>query len=98
MEITLIVFIAAAFLGLLGLNIYFRAKVLRSYRKLVRARVDFDAKDMLNQSKIEEIVARYPKSEEDIRQFTGGIRRSMSIASGLIVLISALGATLMWYR
>lgn len=97
-ETTLIVLIAAAFLALLGLNVYFRARVLRAYRELHRAGVDFDARDMLTQPRIEEIVARYPAHEDAIRRFTGGIRRSMSIASALIVLITALGATLMWYR
>lgn len=94
----LIVCIGAAFLGLLGLNIYFRARVLKAYRLLVRARVEFDATDMLSKEKIEQIVADHPDHEQAIRDFTGGIRRSMSLASALIVLITALGATLMWYR
>ncbi len=98
METTLIVVIAAAFLGLLGLNVYFRVRVLKAYRRLERARVAFDASDMLNERRIRGLVARYPAHAADILTFTGGIRRSLSIASGLLVLITLLGATLMWFR
>jgi len=97
-ESTLIVLIAAAFLSLLAVNVYFRVRVLKAYKRLVRSGVEFDASDMLNQQRIEAIVAQWPQEEGAIRQFTSGIRRSMSLASALIVLITALGATLMWYR
>lgn len=90
--------IAVAFVALLGLNVYFRATVLRAYRRLERAGVDFDAREMLNDNRIAEIVARHPAHETDIRAFTGGIRRSLSIATGLTLLITGLGAVLMWHR
>jgi hypothetical protein len=83
---------------MLGVNIIFRARVLEAYRSLQRNGVEFDGTDMLSQARIEELVGRFPEHESDIRQFTGGIRRSMSLASGLIVLITLLGAVLMWYR
>ena len=98
MQTALIVAIAAAFLGMLGVNVYFRARVLRAYRELVRAGIEFDGRDMLTQPRIDELVRRHPGHETELRAFTGGIRRSMSLASGLIVLIALLGATLMWYR
>jgi len=97
-ETTLIVLIAIAFVGMLAVNVFFRARVLKAYKKLVRARVEFNGSDMLTQSRIEELVERYPAQEEAIRQFTGGIRNTMSLASGLIVLITLLGGILMWYR
>ena len=98
METAIIIAIAVAFAGMLFVNIYFRVRVLKAYKKLVKARVEFDATDMLNERRIDEIVRRYPQHEQIIRDFTGGIRSSMSIATALIVLITALGATLMWYR
>ena len=97
-EKVLIVIIAAACLGLLLVNVLFRVRVLRSYKRLVQARVEFDAREMLTAERVEAIVARHPTHERDIRAFTGGIRRSLSIATLLIVMITALGATLMWYR
>ena len=98
MQTALLVAIAAAFVGMLGVNVYFRAQVLRAYRELVRAGVEFDGRDMLTAERIEALVRRYPQQEDALRRFTGGIRRSMSMASALIVLIALLGATLMWYR
>jgi len=97
-ETTLITLIAIAFLGMLFINIFFRVKVFSAYKKLKQGRVEFDGADMLTQARIEELVERYPAQEEAIRAFTGGIRRTMSLASGLIVLITLLGAVLMWYR
>ena len=97
-ESLLIVLIAAAFLGMLGVNVLFRARVLKAYRSLQRNGIEFDGSDMLTQARIEELVGRFPDHEADIRQFTGGIRRSVSLASALIVLITLLGAVLMWYR
>ena len=98
MQTVLIAAIAVAFCGMLGVNVYFRARVLRAYRTLARAGVEFDGRDMLTAARLEELVRRYPEHELALRAFTGGIRRSMSMASGLIVLIALLGATLMWYR
>jgi len=83
---------------MLFVNVYFRAQVIKAYKKLQRGQVEFDGTDMLTQARIEELVARYPAQEEAIRQFTGGIRRTMSLASALIVLITLLGGVLMWYR
>lgn len=98
MQNVLIAGIAAAFVGMLGVNVYFRARVLRAYRELVRAGVEFDGRDMLTATRIDELVRRYPEHEGALRRFTGGIRRSMRLASALIALIALLGATLMWYR
>ena len=98
MEGTLITLIAVAVVAMIGVNVYFRARVLRAYRQLSRAGVEFDARDMLTEDRIRELVRQFPGHEASIRQFTGGIRRSMSIATGLIAAITLLGAVLMWYR
>lgn len=98
MQTVLIAAIAVAFAGMLGVNVYFRAQVLKAYRVLVRAGVEFDGRDMLTAARVDELVARHPAHAAELRAFTGGIRRSMSMASALIVLITLLGATLMWYR
>ena len=98
MEGTLIVAIALCFVAMLAVNVVFRVRVLRAYKELVRAGVEFDASDMLNRARIEGLVQRFPEQERAIRSFTGNIRRSVSLASGLIVLITLLGAVLMYYR
>ena len=98
MEQILIGAIALAFCGMLAVNVIFRARVLKAYRRLHRAGVEFDGTDMLSSARINELIRKFPGHESDIRSFTGGIRRSLSLATALIVLITALGATLMWYR
>ena len=98
METTLLVLIAAAFISMLAVNVIFRARVLKAYKELRRAGVEFDATDMLTEAKVEALVARFPQQASALRRFTGGIRQSMALYTGLVFLITALGAVLMYYR
>jgi len=87
------------FIAVLFLNIYFRVKVLKVYRRLVQAEVQFDAKDVFNMQRIEnEVIPQYPNQAEDIRTFMNHIRYSVRLASVLITLITLFGAVLMYYR
>ena len=70
-ETTLIVAIAACFLGMLAVNVMFRVRVLKAYKELQRAGIDFDASDMLNRDRIDQLVQRFPQQEQAIRRFTG---------------------------
>ena len=98
METILIIAIAVAFVVLLLSNFYFRYQVIRAYRQLVRAGVEFEARDMLRKERVDAVVARYPAQEKELRTFTDGIRKSMQVAVLLIALITLLGGVLMWYR
>lgn len=99
MTIALVVFIIALFLGLLFLNLYFRIKVLKSYKILVQNRVDFEAKWILDKKKMEsEVIPKHPAMANEIRTFANHIRYSVKIASILIVLITIFGCILMYYR
>ena len=99
MYILLISIVIGLFVAMLFLNLYFRYKVLQTYRKLVRNRVEFDASHIFNREKMEsEIIPRYPHMEEEIRTFTGHLRYSIKMATVLIALITAFGAILMYYR
>ena len=71
---------------------------VKAYKELRRGGVEFDATDMLSEAKIAALVARFPEQAPALRRFTGGIRRSMALYTGLIALITALGAVLMYYR
>lgn len=87
------------FAAMLFLNIYIRVKAFKYYRKLVEARVDFGASHIFNQKKMEEeIYPQYPNHISDIQAFTGHIRKSMRIATILMVLITLFGGILMYYR
>lgn len=95
----LVTLVMGLFVVLLFLNLYFRIKVLKVYRKLIEGQVEFDSRHMLNPQKMEEeVIPKYPKHADDIRTFTSHIRYSIKMASVLIVLITLFGAILMYYR
>jgi hypothetical protein len=99
MYILLISVVIGLFVAMLFVNLYFRAKVFRSYGNLVRNKVDFTAAHLFNKKKMEEeIVAKYPHMREEILTFQRYIHASIRMASVLVALITAFGAILMWYR
>ena len=84
---------------MLFVNVYFRVKVLKSYKTLIQNRVDFDAVHIMNKEKLrEEILPKYPHLKGEIETFVNHIHYSIKMASVLIFLITAFGAILMWYR
>ena len=91
--------IIAVFVAMLFLNIYFRVKVFKVYKYLVQNEVDFGVSHFLSDEKMEaEVISRYPQHEGQIRLFVALIRRSITMASILIVLILAIGYVLMKFR
>ncbi len=87
------------FAAMLFLNIYFRVKVLKSYKRLVQQEVEFKAVHVFNRSRLEqEILPRYPQAKADIEQFVNHLRRSIRMATVLIALITLFGGILMYYR
>jgi hypothetical protein len=91
--------IIGLFAAMLFLNVYFRMKVLKTYKRLVQNRVEFGAAHLFNRKKMEvEILPKYPKAKQDILDFSRHIRHSIKIALGLIVSITALGALLVYLR
>lgn len=99
MYILLVSIIIGLFIAMLFLNLYFRFRVLRTYRKLVQNRVEFGAKHLFNPGKMEEeIYPRYPHMREEISIFSRHMRYSIRMATVLILLITLFGAVLMYYR
>ncbi|MBV6655362.1 MAG: hypothetical protein KI786_16455 [Mameliella sp.] len=99
MYILLISIVIGLFVAMLFLNVYFRVKVLKSYRKLIKNRVEFGAAHLFNKEKMEaEIIPQYPHMREEIETFVNHIRYSMKMATVLIALITLFGAILMYYR
>ena len=91
--------IIGIFILLLLLNIYFRVKVLKSYRYLVKNRVQFTLSHFLDEKKMRsEILNRYPQHEVEILNFVRLIRRSVTMASILLAIILVFGYTLMKMR
>lgn len=95
----LVSIIIGLFLAMLFVNLYFRYRVLKTYRKLVQNRVEFGARHLFNPQKMEaEIYPKYPHMREDIQVFSRHMRFSIRMASVLIFLITLFGAVLMYYR
>lgn len=99
MYTTLIFLVIGLFVAMLFVNIYFRAKVLKSYKILVRNEVDFEARHIFNKKKMEEeVYPKYPEFKEEIASFAQHIQYSIRMATVLIALITLFGAILMYYR
>lgn len=95
----LITIVIALFVAMLFLNIYFRVKVFKSYKHLVRNNVEFDRSHFFNTKKMEEeVYPKHPEMREEIETFVKNIRYSMSMATVLAILIMLFGAILMWYN
>ncbi|HMQ48828.1 MAG TPA: hypothetical protein PKA00_15340 [Saprospiraceae bacterium] len=95
----LISIVIGLFVAMLFLNVYFRVKVLKAYRKLVENRVEFGATHLFNRQKMEEeVFPRYPHMRADIETFTSHMRYSIKMATVLAALITLFGAILMYYR
>ncbi len=99
MFILLISAIIGLFVAMLFVNIYFRVKVLKAYKVLVQNRVEFKAVHVFNKKRMaEEILPKYPTLKKEITDFANHIRYSIKMATVLIILITAFGAVLMYYR
>jgi hypothetical protein len=99
MNVILIYIIISLFALVLILNLYFRVKVFKQYKYLVKNKVQFKTSDIFNTEFMEkEVYPKYPEHEDSIRKFVKYIRFSMRMAILLILLITAFGAILMFNR
>jgi len=99
MFILLLSIVWALFAAMLFLNLYFRIRVFKVYKKLVQNRVEFEAVHFFNPKKMEqEIYPKYPAMQPDIEIFVRHIRHSIRMATVLIALITLFGAVLMYFR
>jgi len=91
--------IIALFVAMLFLNVYFRVKVLKTYKRLVQNRVEFGAAHVFNRKKLEaEVLPKYPNQRQDILDFSNHMQYSIKMASVLIALITLMGAVLMYFN
>lgn len=99
MYVLLITIVIGLFVAMLFLNVYFRVKVLRTYKVLVKNRVEFGASHLFNKEKMaKEVIPKYPHMKTEIETFVNHIQYSMQMATVLIALITLFGAILMYYR
>ncbi|MBI5915672.1 MAG: hypothetical protein HY842_09865 [Bacteroidetes bacterium] len=90
--------IIGLFVAMLFVNVYFRAKVLKTYKRLVQNQVEFGAAHLFNRKRMEaEILPKYPHMRQDILDFSDHIQYSIKMASLLLAIILAFGAVLMYF-
>ncbi len=95
----LITIVIALFVAMLFVNVYFRVKVLKSYKILIQNKVQFDTKHVFNKKKMaKEVIPKYPHLKNEIETFSSHIQYSIKMATVLIALITIFGAILMYYR
>ena len=95
----LISIVIGLFIAMLFVNVYFRVKVLKSYKILSQNKVEFGASHLFDKKKMaREIYPRYPDQIQHIETFVNNIQYSIKMASVLIFLITVFGGILMWYR
>jgi len=96
---TLLFAVIGLFIAMLFVNVYFRVKVMRSYRIMVQNRVDLKTEHFFNKHKLEEeLIPQYPGLEKEIRTFVSHLHYSTKMATVLIALITLFGGILMYYR
>lgn len=99
MFLLLISLVWGLFGAMVFVNVYFRARVLKTYKKLVQNQVEFGAAHIFNRQKMEEdIYPRYPHMKSEIDTFVRHMQYSIRMATVLIALITLFGAVLMYYR
>lgn len=88
MNPTFKVLIIGMFIGLFLINIYFRARVMKAYKYLIKNNIQFSARDVLSRSKLEHaILPQYPSHRSEIINFVALMKRSLMLSLGVIVLI-----------
>lgn len=99
MQSLLLTIVILLFVAMLGVNLYFRAKVLKAYRILLMNEVDFTPGQIFSSERVEdEIVPAYPAQAKEIRAFSNNLRRSIRMTTVLMALITTFGGILMWFR
>lgn len=99
MEMILKPLIIGLFVALLFLNIYFRIRVLKAHKILIKNRVEFGAAHFFSPKKMEEeVIPKYPHMEKEINTFVNNMKYSIKMATVLITVITLFGAVLMYYR
>lgn len=92
MNPTIKVLIIGMFVGLFIINVYFRAKVMKSYKYLIQNNIEFSALDVFSKSKMKnELLPKYPKHQKEIELFVFLMKKSLILSLGVIVLIIAIG-------
>jgi len=95
LNVVLTSIIIALVCSLVFLNIYFRKKLLQSFRYLSKNKVEFNIGQLFNDERLKkEVLPKYPRHKEEIELFAHHIKSSLKIAIGIILGIILAGVIL----
>jgi hypothetical protein len=90
--------LALLFAAFFLLNMYFRVKVVKSYRTLSKHGVRFAASDIFSPQKMQEVKAQHPGQRSDIENFAKHMKYSLWMASVFVTLVIILGGVLLYNK
>ena len=95
----IIVVATSIFVVLLFMNLYFRIKLLKTYRRLVEGQVEFPPSMIFKTKQLEqEIVPKYPKYKDEILSFSRHLNFSVRIAFVVFLIALFIGYQYIKYR
>lgn len=87
--------LALLFAAFFLLNMYFRVKVVKSYRTLSEHGVRFAASDIFSSQKMQQVKNRHPGHRGDIDSFAKHMKYSLWMASVFVTLVIIFGGVLL---
>ena len=88
MSIFLSYLVVPIVLLLLGLNIFFRIKIIRKYQRLKNEELDFNVDKIFNKAEREALIKRLPTDQaQKVEDFSKNLRQLVMMAIGGFVLI-----------
>jgi hypothetical protein len=95
MKFVLVVLIITIAASLVIINIYFRSKIFREYKFLLKNKVHFSLRDALSRHKIElNVLPKYPDFQKQLLSFSNKLRLSVGILGFLFVSLTMIALIL----
>jgi hypothetical protein len=87
--------LAILFAGFFLLNVYFRLRIFKHYRTLMRNKVEFGTAEIFSDDRMETVIARHPQLKETITRFCKNMRFTMWMATVFVILVIIFGFVLL---
>lgn len=99
MKETLVTATIVTFGILLIMNVFFRIKTFRTFKKLVDKGVSFGKQHVIDTQKLEqEVLKKYPEHQELIMAHVNSMKMSMRVSVLCMFVLTLCGGALMYYR
>lgn len=97
MKSFVMVAVVVLFVCLLGLNIYFKANVIKAYKFLTNQNVNVTVGQLISKKRLDqEIIPHYPKHKDALLSLASKFRFCITYALTIIIVIAILGLSLLF--